>query len=243
MKAKAIDRLYIYMDSKGIKPAQAERDFSLSNGYLSKQKKRGGDLGESVLLSILENSPDLSPEWLLTGEGEMNRTPEEARIPTYDNMRHMSEPEVREFPLKSRDAIVEQQSIPLYSFEATASILAQGDVSEFILDRIHIPRMPKCDGAVIVSGDSMKPIIESGDIVLFKTYENFDSIIFGQMYLVSLLLEGDTLILIKYVRKVDGDDSSVMLCSENPAHEPMKVKLANIRHIALIKGSIRYHTM
>lgn len=68
---KAIDRLYIYMESKGIKPAQAERYYSLSNGYLSKQKKRGGDLGESVLFTILDNSPDLSPMWLLTGEGKM----------------------------------------------------------------------------------------------------------------------------------------------------------------------------
>lgn len=192
--------------------------------------------------SILDAFPNVSAEWLYLGKGDMLRS-ERSRIPTYDNSIYNSTPEVREFSLKSKDAIIEQQSIPLYSFEAAASILSQGDVSEYILDRIHIPRMPKCDGAVIVSGDSMVPIIESGDIVLYKTFESFDSIIYGQMYLVSLILEGDTLILVKYIRKVEGDPSSVMLCSENPAHEPMKVKLANIRHIALIKGSIRYHTM
>lgn len=43
----------------------------LSNGYLGKQLSRNADLGEGILTRILDNCPDLSPEWLLTGKGQM----------------------------------------------------------------------------------------------------------------------------------------------------------------------------
>lgn len=71
MGEKAIDRLYQYMEHRGVKPAQMERENHLSNGYLSKQKSRDGDLGETILNTILANNRDLSAYWLLTGDGEM----------------------------------------------------------------------------------------------------------------------------------------------------------------------------
>lgn len=68
---KAIERIYQYIDFKGIKIAEFERKNFLSNGYLKKMLLRKGDLGESILNQIVENSPEISAEWLLTGKGEM----------------------------------------------------------------------------------------------------------------------------------------------------------------------------
>jgi hypothetical protein len=68
---KAINRLYKYIDYKGIKAIPFEKKVGLSNGYLGKQLKREADLGEGILIKIIENCPDLSPEWLLIGEGSM----------------------------------------------------------------------------------------------------------------------------------------------------------------------------
>ncbi len=68
---KSIDRLMQYIDYKGISKRAFEVDNDLSNGYLWKQLYRNADLGEGVLIKILENCPDLSPEWLLTGKGQM----------------------------------------------------------------------------------------------------------------------------------------------------------------------------
>ena len=68
---KSIERLMQYIDYKGISKRVFEVDNDLSNGYLWKQLSINADLGEGVLIKILENCPDLSPEWLLTGKGEM----------------------------------------------------------------------------------------------------------------------------------------------------------------------------
>lgn len=71
---KAIERIYKYIEYQCIKVSDFEKKNSLSNGYLGKMRVRNADIGESIMLQILENCPDLSPLWLLLGEGEMLRT-------------------------------------------------------------------------------------------------------------------------------------------------------------------------
>ena len=70
---KAIERVMQYIDYKGINKAILERQSGVSNGYLGKQYDKKADMGESILLNILENCPDINPEWLLTGRGRMLR--------------------------------------------------------------------------------------------------------------------------------------------------------------------------
>lgn len=68
---KAIERLYDYLDLKKIKPAAFERAAGISNGYLSKQFNRKADIGEGILIQILEYCPDINIYWLLLGSGPM----------------------------------------------------------------------------------------------------------------------------------------------------------------------------
>lgn len=74
---KIINRVYKYLDAKGVKPGTFEKQIGLSAGYLSKQLKRSADIGESILMLIIENCPDVDPNWLLTGKGEMLKKNEE----------------------------------------------------------------------------------------------------------------------------------------------------------------------
>lgn len=47
------------------------------------------------------------------------------------------------------------------------------------IDHISIPNLPKCDGAVYVAGDSMYPLLKSGDIVMYKEVIDIKNIFTG----------------------------------------------------------------
>lgn len=78
---KIIQRLYQYINEKGVRPAEFERIIGVSNGYISKMYARLSDVGEGVLLQIIENCPDLNPMWLILGRGEMFNDPGDNNIP------------------------------------------------------------------------------------------------------------------------------------------------------------------
>lgn len=60
-----------YLDVKGIKNAQAERDCGLSNGLIASALHKKTALGSDKLEQILTTYQDLSAEWLLRGTGHM----------------------------------------------------------------------------------------------------------------------------------------------------------------------------
>lgn len=77
---KIIERIYNYLDFKKIKPSEFERICGISNGYLGKQHKRLSDIGESILIAIIENYPDINPLWLVMGKGKMLQSEEQENI-------------------------------------------------------------------------------------------------------------------------------------------------------------------
>lgn len=69
---KAIERMYIYFNDRNIKPSVFEKELGFGSGYFSVQKNRNADMGESVLVKILDKCRDINPIWLLLGQGEMS---------------------------------------------------------------------------------------------------------------------------------------------------------------------------
>lgn len=68
---KIIERIYILLEHKGIKPTVLEKKIHLSNGYFSIQKKRNADVGENAIRKVAVFFSDVNIEWLITGKGEM----------------------------------------------------------------------------------------------------------------------------------------------------------------------------
>ena len=136
------------------------------------------------------------------------------------------------------------QSVPLYSIEGTAGLVplfadqAQAKPVNFI----HIPNLPKCDGAIYIVGDSMYPLLKSGDIVLYKQLGDINDIFWGDMYLLSIDIDGEEYVTVKYIQKSDRE-GYVKLVSQNPHHADKDVAINRIRAIALVKASIRMNSI
>ena len=68
---KIIERIFEYIKYKGVTIVDFERKNALSNGYLRKMKQRNADIGETIIINILDNCPDISLRWFILGEGSM----------------------------------------------------------------------------------------------------------------------------------------------------------------------------
>jgi phage repressor protein C with HTH and peptisase S24 domain len=181
----------------------------------------------------LNEKLEISFDWLLIDEGEMKR--QQDRLELQDP--------IMEYGLTLDEKRL-RQTIPLYSFEAAAGLTKLFGDKPNILNYITIPNLPKCDGAVHITGDSMYPLLKSGDIVIYKRINDvLNGIFWGEMYLLSVSIDDEDLTMVKFIQKSDLGNDYIKLVSQNQHHAPKDVLLKNISAIAAIKASIRINSM
>lgn len=227
-------RILSFLEYNGIKKA----DFYQATGVADsnfKGKNLYSQPGGDVLVKILTSYPNISAEWLLTGNGPMLKSARE-------------EPQVEVKPIhqpRSTEKKEETQVVCLYDFEASAGLRALFDNNrQNIIDTIKIPNLPKCDGAIHIVGDSMYPLLKSGDIILYKQMPlDINNLLYGEMYLLSYDIDGDDYIVVKYIRKSEQGEPFITLGSENPAHAPRDIDFRRITALALVKASVRINCM
>lgn len=242
--SKIIEKLGEYLTAVGVSPSRAEVQIKASNGTLSKPLSKGTEIKTDTLEKFL-NTFDVNPLWLFSENAEGIPMKISDMIVTTPEMVKESDPNYKVFKLRTDNQVIEQ-SIPLYNLEATAGLVElfrdHKDIEP--IDTIHIPNLPKCDGAVFVAGDSMYPLLKSGDIVMYKQVSDIKNDIFwGQMYLVSIASNGDEYVMVKYIQKSNKGDRYITLVSENRHHQDKDIKIDKIRALALIKASVRINAM
>lgn len=181
---------------------------------------------------LLEKLKEVDYNWLLTGKGNPTR---QERYCENDPVK--GEVEILHTP-KTVEA-TDDRSVDLYDIAAAANLKTLLiNKHQYVMGKIIIPSIPRCDGAVYVSGDSMYPILKSGDIIGFKEISSMDYLIYGEMYLVSFHIDGDDYLAVKYINKSE-KPGCIKLVSYNPHHEPMDLPVSNIQAMAIVKFSVR----
>lgn len=177
--------------------------------------------------NILVQDFNVNPDWVETGEGKMFN----------------AEPDLTTFNLRT-DRSLPLQSVPLYSIEGTAGLVPLFNQQQQFepINYINIPNLPKCDGAIYVVGDSMYPLLKSGDIILYKQLNDVRDVFWGDMYLLSIDIDGEEYITVKYVQKSE-HEGHIRLVSQNQHHADKEVEINRVRAVALVKASIRMHTI
>lgn len=224
-----INRLKIALDIK------TDNDLSerltINKSTLSNWKNRN-TLDFDLVFSICEH---INIDWLLTGDGNMLKPSKQQSQVEVKPIHHP----------KSVERKLEEQEVYLYDFVASAGLRDMLDNNRAnIIDTIRIPNLPKCDGAIHIVGDSMFPLLKSGDIILYKEMPiDISYLFYGEMYLLSYLIDGDPYVVVKYVKKSDAGEPFVCLSSENPDYADRDIDFRSVNALALIKASVRINSM
>ena len=210
-----LDRIKQFIDSKGIAVSAFEKSIGMSNDSFGKSLKSGGAIGTDKLENILSVYPNLSPNWLLTGEGAM---------------------------LKGEDLPVAHQTtsskegIPLIPLSAMAGALTgEQTVLEYECERYVVPAFNGADFLIPVKGNSMTPTYVSGDIVACQRVPMTDLFFQWNKPYVLDTAQGT---LIKRI-KPGSDKDHVLIVSDNEQYDPFELPYSEIHAVAMVIGIIR----
>lgn len=228
MAENTLNRIKQYLDFKRIKVSAFEREIGMSNGSFASQLKHNKTIGVDKLENIVSKYPDLNPDWLLKGSGNML------------NFDLLSEnPELYQ---KTERANLD---IPVYDIKTTTEIidLLSDNKEQLPVSYIRIPKIAQCDGALYVTGDSMYPLIKSGDIVVYQKINNLENnIIWGEMYLIYVHNDDNEFFLTRFLKQSERK-SYVQFVSQNPDQQTVEFPISSIKLLALIKASVRINTL
>lgn len=255
-----LNRLKEFIDYKGLPIATFEKSIGMSNASFGKQLKKNGAIGTDKLENILKVYTELSPLWLMTGEGDMLKTTKSGMDPaltesdstlgdkhvtqtfqTEDIFRSttnkLSSPSQSSFE-KIFSSPQSPEAIPLVSVKAVGGFAGQDfSIQERDIEGYYV--IPKfrnlnVDFLIEVSGDSMMPRFFPGDIIACSVIHNPRFIQWNKPYLIATREDG---MIVKRLRRSDEPDS-LLAVSDNEAYEPFDIPKSEIDGLARVVGVI-----
>ena len=211
-----ISRLSQFLEYQGINVRQFEQLISASNGMIRKAIANNTDIQSKWIAKIIDNFPNLNPEWLLTGKGNMLRD---------DN------PPVAA-AVEARQGVTALPLIPITAFAGFGSQAFQDLQVEHYYE---VPEFKQADFLMRIKGNSMYPKYSSGDIVACAIIEETLFFQWNKIYAIYTKSQG---VLVKRVKPSKIKDH-IMLVSDNTQYDPFDVPIADISRLALIIGVIR----
>jgi phage repressor protein C with HTH and peptisase S24 domain len=212
-------RILSFAKSLGISKREFYSQIGVSRGTLESKSS----ITEDVMARFIARFPQVSPSWLLTGEGEM--------------ILNAKKEDIKEFPVAYHtDHTDSKEGIPLIPINAMAGAFTEDQqIMEYECERFIIPSFKGADFLIGVKGSSMYPRYNSGDIVACKRL-NLQDIFFqwNKVY----MLDTDQGPLIKRI-KPGTDKDHVTIVSDNKEYEPFELAIDHIYHVALVIGVIR----
>ena len=212
---KILLRIQEIASAEGITIGALERQIGASKGVLSRAINNGTDIQSKWIQTIVENYPQYSPRWLLTGRGDMLADPAEPAHSAPENS---------------------PEGIPLIPLSAMAgAFTGETSVMEYECERYVIPAFKRASFLIQVKGDSMRPTYHSGDLVACQRVPMSD--LFFQWNKV-YVIDTNQGALVKRI-KPGSDRKHLLIVSDNEKYDPFELPISSIHAVALVIGVIR----
>lgn len=207
-----LDRIKLYIDTKGISIAAFEKSVGMSNASFSKSLKNNGAIGTDKLENILSIYSDISPEWLLTGQGDMLK--EEPSLSVSMNP---------------------QEGTPYYDVDFLGGFDLQEN-SQAMVPALNIVAniCPRAEMWCNITGHSMEPTISHGDIIALHKC-SVEDIQYGEVYAAVL----DTFRTVKILRKSSTPGMLKFVPVNKEEFDEQEFSISRILQVYEVVGSIR----
>lgn len=207
-KSPIKQKILLYLTKKGISAYEFYKNSGVTRGVLS----QNNGITEENIARFLAYAPDVSSEWLLTGEGAMLK---DENVPTK----------------VSYDPSV---GAPYYDVDFI------GGFNEIFNNQTTVPAcnvlVPGFEKASVwcnVTGHSMEPKINHGDIIALHEC-SINDIQYGEIYAVVL----DTIRTIKILRRGSTPDKLLYVPINKPDYEEQEFAISRIIKVFEVIGSI-----
>lgn len=196
-----------------------QRDFAKGTGGIAfifpsifqKAQKNPGDpvVLEEWIDALLERFPQYSREWILTGEGEMLEADRKV-VKGYSN-----------------------DGVPYYAVDFLAGFdLVVNDQTRNPDGYVSFPNIRGAQCWVDISGKSMSPLIDPGDVIAIKKLEDWPvNILYGEVY----ALVTEQYRTVKRVRRSE-QEGYIRLVPENRDFDPQDIPISSVVAIYQVLG-------
>lgn len=212
------ERFDSFIRHKGLSRRKFQDAIGVSNSYIQNISK---GISNDVLNRISIQYPELNTNWLLTGVGEMLKSEERSE-------KIISIPQIAVSTKQRKGTLI-------YDIDATCGLSGR-DIEftdEKVIGSIDAPEINPDSKIIFATGDSMLPLIASGDRVVIRKIESWDYFNYGQVYLIIT----NEYRLIKRVRRHPKDsDNLILLRSENPDYDDIDLPKREIIHLFIVEN-------
>lgn len=228
------ERVLYISESKGITREKFFEDLGITYGNF-KGKAKEKALSSDVLAKIITKYPEISSEWLLTGNGEMLKSEGDTEVIKTPRVEVIAPIKVEGRSLMPKvivlkDEDVEEERIPLVPVMAQAGYLQGYDDPQYIkeLPMYNLPGMRNGTFRIFqVEGLSMYPTLQSGSYVVGQFVEDWEHISDNRIYVV-VSTEG---VIVKRVLNRIEKYGSLYCKSDNRIFPHINVRLKDVKEI------------
>ena len=200
------ERLKTFIEYKNMSVRSFESQCGLSYGYVGNMRQ---SIQPDKVKSIAHCFPELNTGWLLSGEGEMLKT-DQAAVKEYST-----------------------GGVPYYAVDFLAGFdLVVNDQTSVPDGFISFPHIRGAQAWVDISGKSMSPLIDPGDVIAIRQIEDWQTnILYGEVY----ALVTEQYRTVKRIRKSDRE-GWIRLVPENPDYDPQDIPIASVVALYQVLG-------
>ena len=227
-------RILQYTATLGI----SKRDFYTKIGVSRGTLESPTGITEDVMAKFIATYPDINPEWLLTGHGDMlkSETANPIATDTPAPADNTDRPEAR--PLAAIWENTNIKPIPLVTENAAAGFgngnfsIEEKDVKEYYV----IPKFRYCkvDFMIEVSGLSMYPHFNPGDVIACTILTDQKFLQWNKCHVIATREQG---IIVKRLMP-SAKDGYITMVSDNKEYPAFDVPFDEITGLALVVGSV-----